>query len=302
MRKVLFLADNQVRKILQTSAGFKTLPTLCWGIPQLVFLFFFFPKINAQETLPANSLKNSYRLLFELKIDASHFTTDNLQNIYYTSRKNEVVKLRPDGTEQFRFINKTLGVPTYIDATNPFNLLLFYPDYQNVITLDRTMNLAGQFNLFELGLFGLDAVGMAGDGNLWLYDVVNFHLKKIGKEGQTIVQSADLSLELEKMIRPTILLERDQRVYLNDPGVGILVFDVFGKYLKTLPLLDVATLQVIDDELLFFQNGQLYSFHLRTMLQSQLLLPPGISKNDELRVGKDRLYVLKKGKLQVYGF
>jgi hypothetical protein len=277
-------------------------PTLFWVIPQLLFLFFLFQKINAQETLPPDSLKSNYQLLFELNIDATHFTTDNLQNIYYISRKNEVVKLRPDGTEQFRFINKTLGVPTYIDATNPFNLLLFYPDYQNVITLDRTMNLAGQFNLFELGLFGLDAVGMAGDGNLWLYDVVNFHLKKIGKEGQTIVQSADLSLELEKMIRPTILLERDQRVYLNDPEVGILVFDVFGKYLKTLPILDVATLQVIDDELLFFQNSQLYSFHLRTMLQSQLLLPLGISKNDELRVGKDRLYVLKKGKLQVYGF
>ncbi len=267
-----------------------------------VFIYLFILKLNAQEIPPPDSLKNHYQLLYELSIDAAQFTTDKLQNIYFISNKSEIVKLNPDGTEQFRFVNKTLGNPTYLDATNPFNLLLFYPDYQNVITLDRTMNLAGQFNLFELGLFGLDAVGMAGDGNLWLYDAVNFRLKKVGKDGQIVVQSADMSLELGRTIRPNFLLEGGQVVYLNDPDLGILVFDVFGKYLKTIQIVGLERFQVFGDELLFFQKGQLHSFHLLTLLQSAVLLPRSISTDSHLRVEKDRFYVLENGKLQVFRF
>ena len=290
MTRELFLGNNCLRKKK-------------WKVASLVFFIsLFFLKINAQEISPTDSLKSSYQLLFELNIDAAQFTTDKLQNIYYISQKNEVVKLSPNGIEQFRFINKTLGKPTHLDATNPFNLLLFYPNYQNIVTLDRTMNIAAQFNLFELGLFGLDAVGIAGDGNLWLYDAVNFRLKKIGREGQTIVQSADLSLEMNKAIRPNYLLEKEQLVYVNDPEAGILVFDVFGKYLKTLPIKDLDGFQVVGDQLLFFQQGQMYSFHLLTLIQSLVLLPKGIAGEDFVRVEKDHLYVLKKGRLQVYGF
>ena len=279
--------------------------SLGWKINTLfsmLFLFLFFTKINAQEIPPPDTLENNYKLLFELKIDAAQFTTDKLENIYYISKNNEVIKLNPEGIEQFRFVNKTLGIPTYIDATNPFNLLLFYPDYQNIVTLDRTMNLAGKFNLFELGLFGLDAVGMAGDGNLWVYDAVSFRLKKIGKDGQAILQSADMSLEIGQTIRPNFLLERNQIVYLNNPDLGILVFDVFGKYLKTLPIKGLDRFQVVGEELLFFQNGQLHSFHLMTLLQSQVLVPQAVTAESFLRVEKDRLYVLEEGKLQVFGF
>ena len=295
MMKERYLGNNFSEK----QKNKNTLAVRC-GFAILYFLFL--PTAGAQETPSLGDAPTNYQLLFELNIHATQFTSDKFQNIYYVSPTNEVVKLQYDGTEQFRFINKTLGAPAYIDATNPFNLLLFYPDYQNVLTLDRTMNLAGQFNLFELGIFGLDAVAMAGDGNLWLYDAVNFHLKKIGKEGQTIVQSADLSLELNKAIRPNFMLEKDQLVYVNDFKAGILVFDVFGKYLKTLPINGLDRFQVVGNELLFFHQGRMFSFHLLTLLQNPVLLPQGITPNDQLRVEKDRLYVLKKDKLQVYRY
>ncbi len=299
MKTGLFL-ENKPPQILSAKC-----PT---GIHCLVHACFFLLFTNAcgQSTFPGSAAPQTagsqYKLLFTLDIEATCFTTDKLQNIYYISRKNEVVKLKPDGTEEFRYINKTLGEPVHIDATDPFNLLLFYPDYQNVITLDRTMNLAGQFNLFDLGLFGVDAVGMAGDGNLWLYDALTFRLKKIGKDGVTISQSSDLSLELNQFVKPNFLLERDQEVFLNDPNSGIMVFDVFGKHLKTLPLLGLDRFQVIGDQLLFFKEGQLHSFHLKALLQSPVLLPEGVLKENKIWIDIDRLYVLGSKKLEVYQY
>ena len=265
-------------------------------------LFIFSLKTNAQDTSKTDTLNKSYTLLFELEINAEHFTTDKLQNIYFTAKKNEIIKLTAEGKEQFRYINKTLGQPTYIDATNPFNLLLFYPDYQNVLTLDRTLNLAGKYSLLQLGLFGTNAVGMAGDGNLWLYDGVNFRLKKIGNNGQVVLQSSDLSLEIGQTISPGFILERDQLVYLNDPTLGILVFDVFGKYLKLLPIQGAETIQIIGEALLYVKKGKMYSFHLKTLLQNPVLLPEGTKDEDQIRIEKNRLYVLQKEKLKVYQF
>ena len=297
MNQDVFLDKQRKKRIGRTSRKF--------GPPSKFALFvcflLFFSKNHAQDTLATDS-SNTYKLLFQLELDAVQFTTDKLQNIYFISQKNEVVKLMPDGAEQFRFINKTIGQPTYLDATNPFNLLLFYPDYQNIITLDRTMNLAGQFNLFQLGLFGNGPIGMAGDGNLWAYDVVNFRLKKIGQNGSAILQSANLGLELGRAIQPNFLIERNQLVYLNDPASGILVFDVFGKYLKTLPIHGLDRFQVVGDELLFCKQGKMHSFHLRTLLQNPVLLPKEVSEESQLRVEKDRLYVLEKGLLKVYQF
>lgn len=301
MKTGLFLEKNKfIPFILTYSLNSISFFQMNWLL--LFFLFSCFSNLRAQDSLRFDTTQNSYEFLFQLDIEAEYFTTDKLQNIYFISSKNEIIKLQPDGKEEFRFINKTLGQPTYIDATNPFNLLLFYPDYQNVVTLDRTLNLAGQVNLFEIGLFGLEAVGMAGDGNLWLFDIVNFRLKKIGQTGKTILQSADLSLELRKSIKPNFILERDQLVYVNDPVIGIMVFDVFGKYLKTLPLKNLSTFQIMENELLFYENEKLNSFHLQTLLQNSLLLPEGISTNDQLRIEKDRLYILQKEQLKVFRF
>ncbi len=254
----------------------------------------------AESTEPVSD--SQYDLLLDLDIEAVGFTVDKLQNIYYFTKKSEIVKLWPDGSEQFRYINKTLGLPTYIDATNPFNLLLFYSDYQTVVTLDRTMNLAAQFNLFDIGLFGVEAVGMASDGNLWVYDVVNFRLKKIAKDGKTLLQSGNLGLELDRSITPKSLIEREQIVYLNDPEFGIMVFDVFGKYLKTLPLKGIEQFQIVGEQLLFFRGGIMEAFHLNSLLQNPILLPDEIAKGDKIMVAKDRLFVLSPKKLRIYMF
>lgn len=253
--------------------------------------------------------ENGYTLLFEIEVEAKDFTTDKLQNIYLLNTKNEIVKYTPTGQEQFRYPNTTLGEPTYLDATNPFNLLLYFPDYQQIVTLDRTLNLAAELNLLQLGLFQVNALGMAGDGNIWVYDEVNFRLKKIRKDGSVVLQSADLSLELRQGIRPNFLLERGQQVYLNDPEMGVLVFDVFGRYSKTLPLKGLTSFQVIGDKLIFMENDQLQSFHLQALLQSPLRLPmstddkpDGISAEKKVRVEKNTLYILEENELKAYRF
>ncbi|MCB0518406.1 MAG: hypothetical protein H6577_02710 [Lewinellaceae bacterium] len=267
----------------------------------IVLFCLFFQQCSSQVSQSGTSAA-PYKQLFSIAAQAINFTTDKLGNIYLLAKGGEVVKYTPDGKEQFRYLNKTLGEATCLDATNPFHLLLFFPEYSNIVTLDRTMNLTGQFNLLNFGLFQVNAVGMAGDGRLWIYDEVNFRLKKIDSDGTVASEGADMSMVLGKTVKPNFLLERDQLVYLNDPGLGILVFDIFGQYQKTLPILGLASFQVFDDQLIYFTGGKLFSFHLKALLEKPVQLPEGLEGADKVQVQKDRLYVLGRAGFRVYQF
>lgn len=256
--------------------------------------------IQAQPT--ADSLKNEYRLLHQIEAKAKNFAVDKLQNVYLLTAKNEVIKYGPDGTEQFRYPNRTLGALAELDATDPFNLLLFFPDYQFVMTLDRTLNPTGELNFQQLGFYRVGAVGMAGDGRIWVFDEAAFVLKKTDVNGAVAAESGNLGLLFGKALHPNFILEREQLVYVNDPAAGIFVFDVFGKYLKIIDIKGLSHFQTRNNELLFFAEGKLWSFHLQALLQKELRLPEGIAPTDKVLVEKDRLYHLQEGKLKVFEF
>jgi hypothetical protein len=234
-------------------------------------------------------------LVFTEKI--KNFTTDNLGNIYTFTLDNQVVKYNPEGWEQFRYPNRTLGEATLLDATNPFHLLLFFAQHQTVLTLDRTMNVSGQFNLMQMGFQRADAVGMASDGALWVYDEASFLLKKIKADGTVVVRGNDLSLSVGQSLRPNFLLEREQTVFVNDPVVGVLVFDIFGQYRKTIPILGLTAFQVMDDQLIYVKDGQLWSFHLTALLEKPFELSFELMPGAKLRVANGWLYLLEGGVL-----
>lgn len=243
-----------------------------------------------------------YQLVQTIETEAHYFSTDKLQNIYLASPQNEVVKYDKTGKAIFRYNNNRLGDLTLIDASNPFKIGLFYPELGNLIFLDRTMTQTGDFRLFDFNLIQIDAIALAADNNIWIYDKLDFALKKIDQNGALVFESGDLSLTLDEPISPNFLIEREQQIYVNDPNIGILVFDVFGQYEKTLEFKNLETFQILDGRLLFFQNGQLQAFNLQSLLMQEVKLPEGVGKDVEVLVQKNRLYVLENGELRIFEF
>ncbi|MBK9015279.1 MAG: hypothetical protein IPM82_15130 [Saprospiraceae bacterium] len=250
----------------------------------LLFSFVKMPAVHAQSPP-----------VFPEKI--KNFTTDNLGNIYTLTLDNQVVKYTPDGLEQFRYPNRTLGEASLLDATNPFRLLLFFPEHQTVLMLDRTLAANGQLNLYQLGFQGVRAVGMASDGLLWVYDETNFLLKKIDADGTVMASSGDLSLATGQPLHPVFLVEREQTVFVSDPAVGVLVFDAFGQYRKTIPLPGLTEFQVMDGQLIYSRDRQLWSFHLAALLERPFSLPFELGQASKVHVTNGMLYVLENNNL-----
>ncbi len=254
-----------------------------------------FPFAAAAQAGPA-----PFQLVTRIPVAAKFFTTDKLQQVYLVTPSNEVIKFSPEGKELFRFNNNTLGDLTFIDATNPFNLLLYYPAYQLAITLDRTLNKIGEFNLWNLDVANVQAVAMANDNGIWLYDDISYQLKKIDQNGNVLLQSDNLSLLLPTTPQPVALLARDNLIYANDPRLGILLFDNFGQYIRTYDLKEVDDFQVIDRRLIYRWQGELRAFDLQAFTDTTLALPPGTTARQQVRLQKDYYYVLKEDALEIF--
>lgn len=229
-------------------------------------------------------------VLLTLEQKSTYFTTDDLRNLYVINDLEEIVKYNPDGKETYRYSNTRLDRPALIDATDPFNVLVFYPDYQTIILLDRTMTETAVLNLADFGFFNINTVGMSSDNKIWLYDELNFRLKKVDRNGKTTQESDDLSLLLNADINPDFITEREQTVFVNIPDVGILVFDFFGQYIKMLDFKNLREFQILKDRMLFQERGKLQSFHLKTLLTNAVPLPTNYSDFEKIQVRQARLY------------
>ncbi|MEM9823603.1 MAG: hypothetical protein AAF985_21135 [Bacteroidota bacterium] len=255
----------------------------------------------SQKTMaqPGDSL---YTLHQQLPENIRFFTTDQLQQCYLVTKENELIKYNDQGNLLFRFNNNRLGALAFVDATDPFNLLLYYPEFLTVIFLDRTLNPTGEYNLYDLDIIEVKALGLANDNNIWIYDDVSFRVKKINRNGTVLSESDDLSLLLGQGIQPNFIVERQNLVFVNDPEVGILQFDLFGQYVKTLEITGLREFQILDSRLIYRQEGTLYSFHLESLATQKIAFPQGQKKLEKIEIQKDRMYIQDGNQLFLYAY
>jgi len=267
----------------------------CIRLYTLVLILSF--SINSAQT--QDSL---FTFLFELPEKAKDFTTDKLRQCYLVTENNEVIKYNADGKELFRFNNNRLGEMSYIDATDPFNILLYYPEFRTVILLDRTLNVTNEYILYDLDVVEIHAVGLSNDNNIWIYDDVNFKMKKVNQNGETLLESDNLSMILGVALQPNFILERNNWVFVNDADIGVLQFDLFGTYVKTIDIKSLAQFQVLEDQLVYRDANMIHTLHLKSLSNNTIDIPVELSKEDAIRIQKDRLYVLKDQKVSLYTF
>ncbi|MCB0685188.1 MAG: hypothetical protein KDC53_01650 [Saprospiraceae bacterium] len=207
--------------------------------------------------------------------------TDQLGNLYFAKYSNEIIKQDPDGKQIGYFSNNQLGKIGIIDATSPLKVMVFYPDFNTGVVLDRRLLETGRFNLIDMGFGEIDLVAFSRDGTIWIFDDHEQRLYKIDQQGQIIRTGDDLRLTFNERLQPTRMIEAGEFLYLGIPGKGVLVFDLFGQYKSQVLFDDLLDFQVIQDGILIFEKADsLNEVNILTHTEKRFLI------KDELRVGR----------------
>lgn len=246
------------------------------------------------------SMAVGFTLINTYDTKAKALAVDNFGN-FYTMADNRILKFGPDGKYLYPYEEFRNGKIGMIDVTNPMKLMVYYPDFSTIVFLDRFLSPLMKYNFFDLGYQNITAVASSVDGRIWFYDNVDFKLKKIDEFGKVYRESQPLNILLETAPNPNFITEKDNQIYVNDPVIGILVFDLFGSYAKTIPLKGLKRFQVLQGQIVYQDAVTINSYNPMTFETKGFALPD-TTDMVQVAIEKNAIGILRKDKVDFYRY
>lgn len=247
--------------------------------------------------LPSNT---DYKLLKTIPIEGKFITTDHLNNSYIIDNKNQVMQFDSSGTLIGRYSNNKYGQLSTLDATSPFNLVLFYKDFSTALTADNRLTVKTLYKFPSIGASHVSAACLSNDNYIWFYDQREAKLKKVNSKYTVIQESQNMNQMLGLNLSPNFMIERNDFVFVGDPNLGIIMFDLFGNYYRSFPISGLTSFQVLKNNIVYYDAGKLKIFNYIEQEVSSVDLP--ISENIlGVRLLPNRLYILTNEDLKIYG-
>lgn len=228
-----------------------------------------------------------------IKGDFDFFHVDMIGNVY-TVKGDVINKFNVKGDTLFTQSIKFFGEITSLDVGQSFKPVLFFKDQQSLVYLDNTLSKNSEISLEEKNLYLVELVALSYSQNTtWMYDQSNSALIKMDVNLNEVARIDNLAQQLNQEIEPTFLKEFNDFLYLNNPKEGVLVFDLFGTYIKTLPIKNASYLDVDNNNVYYIKDNQLRVYNQKTFEESVVKIPVenikgfGVSKNKYYFHNKD---------------
>lgn len=247
----------------------------------------------------AFTLQNSnYALITSIPTTSSIITTDNLGNFYLVNG-SILQKYDAEGRLIKNFSNKKMGAISFIDTSDPLKALVFYKAFQQLIFLDNMLvPYSDPISLDALGYNRASLACSSHNNGFWIYDQQNFELVRFDQSLQKTHQTGNIPQLSGSEINPNFITEQNGKIFLNDSVKGVLVFDIYGTYSKTIFLKGLNHLQTNNDDLIYFKDGKLKSYNIKTLQENELSLPA--TDAVDARTEKEKLYLLKQKSIDIY--
>jgi hypothetical protein len=248
-----------------------------------------------------SSFQPIWRVLGTIEADAKIIETDRMGNLYVVSKTNQLNKYDVNGKLLGTLNYAYLGNITYIDASNPLEIYLFYRELNALVFLDNNLAFRGRLNLSDAGIVQASAAARSYSNGIWVFDQGDLQLKKLNKDGSVSqVSGNSLQFAQSKQLNPTLIIDNGNRVFLNDSSEGVMVFDVFANYVKTIPIKGKEEMVVLDEHLYYRTDSLLISYRFQNLKRDTFNLPSG--KFSRFCLEKERLYLMGEKAIFKYGF
>lgn len=227
---------------------------------------------------------------FIIKGNFDLFTTDELGNLY-TLLGDELILYNKQGIPGLRNSVKVFGKITNIDAFYSMKPMVFSREQGMLAVLDNTLSVQGSPIDLSRDFPQVVLAAMSVQNNFWLFDERELSILRVDGQLRPLADTGRLDQLLGFTPRPVSMHEHDSWLYVNDPANGILVFDLFGTYARTIPVMNAHSFQVRGKEMYFFKEGGLYLYDMHSFNIVELALPPDINGILNARVERGRTYV-----------
>lgn len=257
-------------------------------------LLFFLQSFQEPKTMP-------FTLVANIITNAKTISTDQLGNLYVVTQTNQLNKYGRNGKLVSTLNYAYAGNITQVDATNPMEINVFYKELNRVVFLDNNLAFRGDLDLTKAGIIQASSIARSYDNNVWVFDMGDLQLKKVKKTGEVELSSGNIRQYIAGNAAINYLHDNNDRVFAVDSVNGVLLFDVFGGYVKTIPLKSASEVKVLGTYLFYSFNNQLNRYNWAASQLSRFSLPDTGSLK-KLSIEKERIYLLRQDTVSIYAY
>ncbi len=231
----------------------------------------------------------------------SSMDIDMLDNIYLITAGNRLKKIKANGDSVAVFDDvKKYGNPSLIDVSNPLKTLVYYKNFSTVVVLDRLLAYRNSINFRKTNIFKVKTLATSYDNNIRIFDEGDLKLKKIDDDGTVLTETNDFRQVFDNPPSPSLIIEKDNNIYLYDENKGFFIFDYYGSFKVNLPFLNWQHVAVTGNRLMGFIADTLYSYEINSLNLKTYKLPDFLKDYSDIKAINGKLYLLKKDCVEVY--
>lgn len=236
-----------------------------------------------------------------IKTKLNYFTTDNLGNVF-TVKEDELNKYLISGKLFARYSNLKLGSISFVDATNPLKLLLYYRDFQQIVFLDNQLTTNSEpISLEALGFEQTDLVCASANNSFWIYNKQNNDLIRFNEVSKKVASTGNLKQILKTDLKPNFMREHNGYLFLNSPETGIYVFDIFGTFSRVISIKNLKQFEVNED-IIYYQKDSLYCSYNYKLFEEACKILPNYNNVIDVEFNNSKIYLGYKDSLVAQKF
>ncbi len=191
--------------------------------------------------------------------DNQKVNIDHLGNVYITDKDNFSLV---SSEQKKEYQNSFLGEIYSVDVSNPLRILVFHKEANQIVFLNNELSIIGEaIILDEIDLSDISVVCSSQINGFWVYNKLNNRIEFINDKLQKIHSSIDLSEHINNLSGIQKITMNFENIYLQVKNTGILQFDMFGTYIKTFPIQNSSSFQILEKSILYTKNNQVLVYN-----------------------------------------
>lgn len=218
----------------------------------LVVCVFFHTLINTAQynNIVASQMSSKF-------IEADEYVGEDAIGYQYFIKNNVLFKSKD--SENFQYKNVQLGKITKIDLQNPLRILLFFENFNTLITLDNQLNEVQKLNLNEIdNNITLSAAGISGFNSYWIF---NQNTQQLLLHNYLKNQTQAIGVVFEKPIKK--YFSTYNYFFWIDLENDFYQCDIFGKKTLLAKFPEFDSISLNDEKIIPFQKEEkLYFFDI----------------------------------------
>jgi hypothetical protein len=232
-----------------------------FSLPLLLCLLCFGARAHGQVPEPNDTKRPDtirYDTLLRDMTNIACGSLDPYGNIFLSTNDGILTKYDEKGQILAEYTNKRWGTPSVIDASNPMQIIVFYPAYQVIRVFNKNLIEIATLELIQLGFGQVTAVCAAADGGVWIYDNYQFGLRKLDKQGRSLLSAINKDYERATPFDSTLFFkDYGDRLVAQLGAHTLATFTPFGQFEHYQNFAGCEALFADGQSVIYLENGRI---------------------------------------------